>query len=58
MKTSPTLYVSKVLIRHDKTPNVTDTNIVSSAITGFSTPPTINNKNSKRTEITRTFPVR
>lgn len=53
MKTSPTLYVSKVLIRHDRTPNVTGRNRIR-----FATTPKINNKNTKRcTDITyKNFP--
>lgn len=33
VKTSPTLYVSKVLVRHDRTPNMTDTITVRATMT-------------------------
>lgn len=51
MKTSPTLYVSKVLIRHDRTPNVKGSNNRIRDNTQNQ------QQNIKRcTDITRTFP--
>lgn len=54
VKTSPTLYVSKVLLRHDRTPNMTVTITVRATITETTI---TNNKNSKQcTEIAHPLP--